>query len=67
MYQGYVGKPTKNMVHVADFFFFSIRQHTKIPTSKGIITSLQCWNFLKKELFMMARSVINPLNKQKKF
>ena len=34
MHQGYVGKPTKNMVHVADFFFFSIREHTKILNIK---------------------------------
>ena len=47
-------QPTKNVVHVADFFFFiALGNMLKFSTTKGIIPSLQCWNFLKEELCMM--------------
>ena len=56
-------QPTKNVVHVADFFFFIVLgTMLKFSTTKGIISSLQCWIFLKEELCMMVWSVVNPLN-----
>ena len=59
--------PQKTWCMLLIFSFSALGNTLKFSTSKGIITSLQCWNFLKKELFMMVRSVINPLNKQKNF